>query len=134
MFNLGNSDFINLGPALMCSFGFFGLFMSVNSAMNTQTQLLEDDGYGKLGLYLNAEVYLGVCIGGILSSWVLRRWSERACMRFGAGLCVPYLGALIIPCAKAEGFIEWPNDQVISWLLSLIGFIHGFGESLMFVA
>jgi MFS family permease len=37
MFNFGNSDFVNLDPALLCSLGFFGLFMSVNSAMNTQT-------------------------------------------------------------------------------------------------
>lgn len=129
------SDFINLGPALLCSLGFFGLFMSVNSAMNLQTLLLEDDGYGKLGLILNAFVYFGVCLGGLFSSWTLRRWTERQCMQLGAGLCIPYLAALILPCAKAEAIIDWPADNsTISAILLLVGFIHGFGEGLLFVA
>lgn len=53
------SDYINLGRASLCCFGFLCLYISLYSAQNIQSLILADDGYGKLGFYSNAMSYIG---------------------------------------------------------------------------
>jgi hypothetical protein len=104
---------------------------------------LEDDGYGKLGLYLNALVYLGVCLGGLFSTSLLRtllNGSQKLGMLLGAFLCVPYLLAFTLLCAKSDGLLTqdshflFLSDPSLQLILALTGFAHGFGEAILFVS
>jgi hypothetical protein len=42
-------DYKNIWTATLCSTSFLGLFIAYNSAQNIQSQVLAEDGFGKLG-------------------------------------------------------------------------------------
>jgi fucose permease len=100
------NDYKNLGRATLCSLAFFGLFVALNSTQNIQTQMLEDDGFGKLGLYSNAFIYLGVGIGSLISTFVIQRIGEIRGMVLGSFLCVPFMATFLLPSIKIEYYQE----------------------------
>jgi hypothetical protein len=127
----------NLWRATHCSICFFILFVALNSSQNIQTQLFEDDGYGKLGLYSNAAIYLGVGLGCLGATAGLRKLGVIKCLVLGAVLCIPFMGAFILPVLKSEKssyslFIF--SDASIWTSILFFSFLHGLGEALLFVA
>ena len=64
--------------------------------------MLEDDGYGKLGLYSNAILYLGVGLGCLFSTGVLNSIGVIKSMVVGSFLCVPFIAAFLPPALKVD--------------------------------
>jgi hypothetical protein len=121
--------------AMMCSIAFFFLFTAVNAAVNVETLLLEDDGFGKLGFYSNAAVYLGVCLGSLYAESAIAKLGGLVnSLIFGAFLCVPYLASFLLPILYSEGRLDYLGIDSIYSLLLFTSFTHGIGEALLFVA
>ncbi len=68
---LNSPHYQNIPQATLCSLCFMLLFVAINSAQNIQSQLLEDDGYGKLGFYSNAVISLALAFGSIIASRIV---------------------------------------------------------------
>ena len=99
--------------------------------------MLDDDGYGKLGFYSNAVVYLGLGIGSIAATAVMNKIGERLSMVIGGFLCIPFLAFFIFPALKQE---NPDSDSVIYssafvYVFNLIfSIMNGLGESTLWVA
>lgn len=96
----------NIYQAMLCSISFFFLFTAINAAVNVETILLEDDGFGKLGFYSNAAVYLGVCVGSIYAEVTIAMVGGLVnSLILGSFLCVPYLASFLLPVLYSEGLL-----------------------------
>ena len=92
--------------------------------------MLEDDGYGKLGLYSNAIIYLGIALGSIVSTGVMNKIGEVHSIVVGSFMCIPFMASFIFASMKTEqpelsGFCFTPFFIYTS--LMVFSFIHGLG-------
>ena len=100
--------------------------------------MLEDDGFGKLGLYSNATIYLGVGIGCLVSTGVMKKIGEIQSMVLGSFMCVPFIAIFLLPALKIEHYQDseswiFSNFFIYTTILTL-SFLHGLGEAVLFVA
>ena len=101
--------------------------------------MLEDDGYGKLGLYSNALIYLAVAIGSVISTSVINRIGELWSMVVGSLLCAPFMASFLLPSIKME-FPEFAADnflfttKFVYIVILSSSFLHGMAEGGLFVA
>lgn len=86
----------------------------MNSVMNIETLLLKDEGFGKLGFYSNASVYIGVCVGSIYAERLIKKVGGlKNALIIGAFLCVPYLASFNLPALQFEGkFLEFSANVI----------------------
>lgn len=99
--------------------------------------MLEDDGYGKLGFYSNAAIYLGLAVGSIISTAVLNKIGDIWSMALGGFMCVPFMSSFILASIKSENpdldnFCFKPGF-VYTFMITL-SFVNGLGEAIMWVA
>ena len=99
--------------------------------------ILEDDGFGVLGFYSNAVVYLAVCFGAIISTNILNRFGERWTMVLGSLLCVTWLLSYILACYRyvSNDKSAWYfSTGLISALVIISSALSGVGEAVLWVA
>ena len=99
--------------------------------------MFEDDGFGKLGFYSNAALYLGLGVGSILSTGVLNKIGDVRSMVFGAFLCFPWMLSFLLPALKGENpdYTSWLFNHYFVYLVIIsLSFINGIGEALLWVA
>lgn len=64
--------------------------------------MLEDNGYGRLGFYSNAILYLALGLGSIIATWILSIFGEANTMGIGCLMCVTFMSSFIFPSLKQE--------------------------------
>jgi len=64
--------------------------------------MLEDNGYGKLGFFSNAMIYLALGLGSLMSTGVMNKIGEIKTMALGGYLCVSFMGSFILTSLKAD--------------------------------
>ena len=100
--------------------------------------MLEDDGFGKLGLYSNAAIYLGIAIGSLLSTGFLNKVGDINSMIIGSFMCVPFMGSFLVPSLKIEYYqgseSYFFSEGFIFLIIIAFSFLHGLSEALLFVA
>jgi hypothetical protein len=99
--------------------------------------MLEDNGYGKLGFYSNAMIYLALGIGSLISTGVMNKIGEIRTMALGGYLCVTFMGSFILTSLKADytGWNSWLFSPVLVYTTLIItSFVNGIGEAIMWVA
>ena len=130
------NEYANFWKATHCSLGFFVSFISLNSIQNIQSQMLEDNGFDKLGFYSNAILYLALGIGSLVSSWVLKKIGEANSMGIGCLMSVFFMASFIFPSLKKEQGYEgfWFEQFFVYFIILLCSFTNGIGEAVMWVA
>eukprot|EP00347_Sterkiella_histriomuscorum_P000222 403376714 len=101
--------------------------------------MLEDNGFGKLGFYSNAILYLALGIGSIISTWVMRILGDPQTMGLGMLMCVTFMMSFIFPSLKQENSEKysesfWFGEIFVYIELLFFSFVNGIGEALMWVA
>ena len=98
--------------------------------------MLEDDGYGKLGFYSNAALYLALGIGSIIATALMNKIGTIKTIALGSFLCVPFMMSFILSS------LPYDNKNLNSFMFSpaivytviiIASFVCGIGESIMWV-
>ena len=76
-------DFTNLSQITQLSFGILFLYMAFNSANNLQSTLMKSAGFGAVGFYLLAFLFLMMGVGSLLSTAAINKLGTRWCLVFG---------------------------------------------------
>lgn len=99
--------------------------------------MLEDNGFGKLGFYSNAVLYLALGIGSIIATWVMNILGEAKTMSLGFLLCVTFMSSFIVPSIK-QGNPEltsfWFGTTFVYSEIIFFSFVNGIGEAILWVA
>ena len=130
-------EYKNFGRATHCALGFLFLFCALFATQNIQSQMLEDDGYGKLGFYSNAAAFLAIAFGSIISTGVMSKIGDVNTMILGSFLCVPQMASFILASLKSEhpelqGWLYSP--AIVCTVILSASLARGFGEVIMSVA
>ncbi|CDW80707.1 major facilitator superfamily protein [Stylonychia lemnae] len=127
----------NLCQATHCSINFLILFIAFNSAQNIQSEALQQDNFGQLGFQSIAILYLGVAVGCVFSTVVMKRIGEVQCMALGAILNVPWILSYAL-CGISKD--TNPDDRkfylqpsFITGLIITLSFINGLGQAIQWV-
>ena len=75
---------------------FLGLYTAFNTAQNIQTEALEEDGFGKLGFWAIAVLYLSIAVGCLFSTWIMNRIGDIKCMALGSLMNTPWILAFAL--------------------------------------
>lgn len=76
-------NFQNLGKLTHISGGILLMYIAFNSASNLESLIMDTDGFGKLGFYILAILYLFMGIGSILSTAMINKYGSRNCLIAG---------------------------------------------------
>ena len=94
-------EYFNFWKATACCIGFLGLYIALNSAQNIQALLFSDDGFGALGFYGNALVYLGEAAGALIAVYIMEKLGDVMTMAIGSALAIPQIACNLLPAYKA---------------------------------
>ena len=123
--------YVNLPKALMCSFGFFGLYTAIYGAQNIQTAVFLKDGFGNLGFYANAVAYVGQGTGSLFCGYVHSKVSYVRSMAISSVLNIPNILFLILPAMKYQDLASTSPffSNVFVYTITLItSLLNGLGQ------
>jgi hypothetical protein len=131
------NDYKNLGRATHCSMGFLIFFTAYNSSQNMQPQVLQSDGYGRIGFLTLALIYLSVAISCFLVTNVTSKLGETKSLALAGILTSPYYLVFVIITQKhynpeLDSFIYSP--AFVYTLVSIFSILNGFAAALLWVA
>jgi len=110
---------IKLLNVIIMGLGFMMLFTAYNTTQTFVTKLLSDEGFGNLGFYSLALLYVVVSISVFFSPVIVPRTGERISMWIGAICYIGYIASLV----KIIPAVVYASSVVI-----------GFGASILWVA
>ena len=119
------------------SVGFLFLFIAFNSAANISAQALENNGFGGLGFYTMATLYLVYALCSLFSSFLVNKLGDKSSL-FLSGLCYAFWIFCFLPAAfypdnkDSSSFIF--NRTFINFLSLFSAAVNGFGSSVLWVA
>ena len=79
-------DYVNFMNVIHCAIGFLVLFSANNSAMNIQSKIMSDDGFGKLGFYSSATNYISCGIACLFASSIIPKLGVKIGFVVGSGV------------------------------------------------
>ena len=85
-----------MGKLLILSIGFQLLFSVFNTAQNLCTSVLDDLGFGNMGFYSLAVLYLTFSLSCFVATAIVNKCGERVCMVVGAMCYTAYTGCFIL--------------------------------------
>ena len=121
----------NLSQATHCSLNFLTVFIAFNTAQNIQSEALENDGFGKLGFWAVAILYLFIAVGSVFSTVILNKIGEVKCMAVGSFVNTPWILSFAL-CSLDHGGILM-NKQVITAVILLLSMLNGIGQAIQWV-
>eukprot|EP00347_Sterkiella_histriomuscorum_P022750 403337297 len=122
------SKYQNFGKLTHISGGILLMYIAFNSASNLQSQIMDTDGFGQMGFYILAVLYLFMGFGSLLSTAIINKYGSRKCMIAGGIGNVQWILMTILAAEQErkvnEDLIEDPNIYVTA-LLFLSTMING---------
>ena len=108
------NNYKNLSQLTQLSGGILLMYIAFNSASNIQAVLMEEDGFGRLGFYILALLYLFMGIGSVISTAMINKWGYKVCLFIGGiGNVQWILSTIIAPEEKyrlrKDGAIRIPS-------------------------
>jgi hypothetical protein len=88
----------NLDRVTVISVGFLFLFIAFNSAANISTQALSNNGFGDLGFYTMATLYLAFSLSSFFSPFFVLKLGDKTSL-FVSGLCYCFWILCSLPAA-----------------------------------
>lgn len=89
----------NFGKLMVLSVGFMLMFSVFNTAQNLASNVLKDLGFGNMGFYSLAFLYLTFSLSCFVASAIVNKIGERVSMVSGSLCYTLYNGAFILSSA-----------------------------------
>jgi len=110
---------LKLFNVIVMGLGFMMLFTAYNTTQNFATKLLGDEGFGNLGFYSLALLYIVVSVSVFFSPVIVPKTGERLAMWMGAICYIVYIASLV---------------KIIPSVVYAASTVVGFGASILWVA
>ena len=128
---------VNLDRVTIISIGFTLLFIAFNSAANLSAQTMSNLGYGGLGFYTMAVLYLVFAFTSFFSTAIVNKIGTKASLIFG-GLCYffwvfCFLAPAFSDEKKGSAFFLF-NKGFIYFLSLFSAAVNGLGAGILWVA
>lgn len=127
--NLSNATFFSLGTLV--------LFTSYNSSLNIQSQVMIDDGFGDLGFYSIAVLYLCTAFGSLFSTAIMNKLGWKACFFIGGLTLTLWSFVSIFAAMRGDGSCSsqfYCSVSFVDFIILFVSVINGFGNALYWVA
>ena len=114
--------------------GFMLLFISFNTCQNFATKVLKDDGFGNLGFFSLAILYLFFAIFSFFSAAIVRKiGSLRVAMSIGA-FCYSFWILGFLAAAQSEDAGGVFSKNMVKGIIIVTAGINGGGAGILWVA
>ena len=92
----------NLFRVTECSFGIFIIYIAFNSTANICSLIFSKNGYGSLGYYMLAVLFLAWGIGSIFASAIVLKLGYRCCLVTGCLTQCIWINVCALTCLKSK--------------------------------
>ena len=103
------------------------LYTALYSCANLQSTVLKDDGFGQLGFYILALLYLAMVFGAIVSTAVINKYGTKVCLVAGAIGTTVWI-ALTLFAARHQNIgrqNELQYHEMVTWILIISTLVNG---------
>ena len=127
----------NTGKLLILAIGFQLLFCVYKTAQNLAPQVLDDLGFGSMGFYSLAVLYMTFSFSSFVATPIVNKCGERFSMVLGSMNYTLYTASFILASApsqfpeKAE--LWYMNGNFIKFVIMFTATCCGFGASILWV-
>ena len=127
----------NIGKLIILGIGFQLLFSVFITAQNLAPQVLDDLGFGSMGFYSLAVLYLMFSVSCFVATPIVNKCGERFSMVVGSMNYALYTGSFILASAQGhfpESIDSWyMDDNFIKFVIMFTAACCGFGAAILWV-